>query len=223
MSCKPGANALNPIPKRPKEKNHTSAAMTINNASSAPVFATGTEALKTFGIPQSDLCKATGLSRSAISRICVHGEWPAFGAGPALEQIDAYLVRRGLTHNQQRNVMQALHKKLAPEVSNTPGAVPQVPTTETEEETMLLRHIRFTAKACEHFRIVRDPFIDELQSADDVFITDGIREVRAALRQTAKYGGMLAVVGEVGSGKSILRRDLHEWINRDGESIAVVE
>ena len=88
---------------------------------------------------------------------------------------------------------------------------------------MLLRHLRFSAKACEHFKIVRDPFIDELQNADDVFITDGIREVRAALRQTAKYGGMLAVVGEVGSGKSILRRDLHEWVNREGEPIIVVE
>lgn len=115
-------------------------------------------------------------------------------------------------------------KKLAPEVSTTPEAVPVVPTNETEkEDTMLLRHLRFSPKACDHFKITRDPFIDELQCADDVFITDSIRDVRAALRQTAKYGGMLAVVGEVGSGKSILRRDLHDWINHEGESIIVVE
>jgi type II secretory pathway predicted ATPase ExeA len=225
MSRKPGANASKPLPKPPKDQNHTSAAMTTQNAASAPVFATGTEALKTFGIPQRDLCKATGLSLSAINRICVHGEWPAFGAGPALEQIDAYLVRRGLTHNQQRNVLQALHKnKLAPVISNTTEAVPLSPETETaKEEPMLLRHLRLSRQACDHFKIIRDPFVDELHGMDDVFITDGIRDVRAALRQTAKFGGMLAVVGEVGSGKSILRRDLHEWINQGNEPITVIE
>lgn len=88
---------------------------------------------------------------------------------------------------------------------------------------MLLRHLRLSPKACQHFKITRDPFVDELQCSDDVFITDSIREVRAAMRQTAKYGGMLAVVGEVGSGKSILHRDLHEWVNQGDEAITIVE
>jgi len=114
--------------------------------------------------------------------------------------------------------------KLAPEASDTPEAVPVAPTeTETKEDPMLLRHLRLSPKACQHFKIIRDPFVDELQNEDDVFITDSIREVRAALRQTAKYGGMLAVVGEVGSGKSILRRDLHEWVNQGDEPITIVE
>ena len=144
---------------------------------------------------------------------------------------DLDIARTSASARQHRRAMSQfyadqprIYKKLAPEVSDTTEAVPVSPANETEkEDPMLLRHQRLSQKACDHFKISRDPFVDELQSADDVFVTDSIREVRAAMRQTAKYGGMLAVVGDVGSGKSILRRDLHEWIHHEGEPITIVE
>lgn len=225
MSHKPGANASNPFPKRSKDQNHTSAAMTTHNAASAPAFATGTEALKTFGIPQSDLCKATGLSRSAISRICVHGEWPAFGAGPALDQIDAYLVRRGLTHNQQRNVMQALHKsKLAPEVLNTPEAVPVVPSNETEkEEPMLLPKQTLSADARKKFGLFTNPFDGEVTSDAEMFVNGEIRFVRESAWQAAIGGRFVAIVGESGAGKTTMLDDLKEKILKEHKPLVFIE
>lgn len=43
------------------------------------------------------------------------------------------------------------------------------------------------------------------------------------MRQTAKHGGFLAVVGESGAGKSTLRRDLAEWISREHQQIITIE
>lgn len=87
---------------------------------------------------------------------------------------------------------------------------------------MLLRKHTLTSHARQHFKIVRDPFTDEMESDADVFLSDDIRYVRASLRQTAKHGGMLAVVAESGGGKSTLVQDLQEWINTAGEPITLV-
>lgn len=88
---------------------------------------------------------------------------------------------------------------------------------------MLLRKHTISRAAREHFRITRDPFTDEMTEQDDVFISDDIRYVRAAMRQTAGHGGMLAVVAESGAGKSTLRQDLIDWINAAQEPITVIE
>ena len=47
--------------------------------------------------------------------------------------------------------------------------------------------------------------------------------MRESLRQTAKHGGFIAVVGESGAGKSTLRRDLAEWIHRENEPVILIE
>ena len=92
-----------------------------------------------------------------------------------------------------------------------------------EDPFMLLRKHTINREARAHFKIPRDPFTDEMVSEADVFISDEIRYVRAAMRQTAKHGGMLAVVAESGGGKSTLRQDLAEWINTSSEPITVIE
>lgn len=88
---------------------------------------------------------------------------------------------------------------------------------------MLLRHSRFTREARAHFRIARDPFVEEMENDGDVFLTDDIRYVRAAMRQTAKHGGMLAVIAESGGGKSTLRHDLLHWVETSGEPITTIQ
>lgn len=197
--------------------------MTANSLPKAPAFETGTEALKQFGIPQTDLCRATGLSKAAISRICVHSVWPAFGADRALVDIGAYLVRRGLTPTQTSNVLHALQKKLAPTSLHLAEAVPQVPVIETEkEDTMLLQNQALTPEARQHFCLPRNPFVDDVQSPDDVYQSPSVRYVRAALMDCANHHGFVAVVGESGAGKSTLAEDLEERIKADKRDVLVV-
>jgi type II secretory pathway predicted ATPase ExeA len=80
-----------------------------------------------------------------------------------------------------------------------------------------------TARAKKHFHIFKDPFINDVQNADDVFLSAEQRYIREAMFTTAKHGGFLAVVGESGSGKTTLRRDLIDRIERESHPIAVVQ
>lgn len=58
---------------------------------------------------------------------------------------------------------------------------------------------------------------------EDVFKSNEIRYVREAFLHTAKHGGFMSIVGESGSGKSTLRRDLVDRINRNNDSVLIIE
>lgn len=88
---------------------------------------------------------------------------------------------------------------------------------------MLLRKQTLTPAARKHFGLFRDPFADDLQSHEDVFLSDDVRYVRETLWHTARHGGFVAVVGESGAGKSTLRRDLIDRIARENQQIVVIE
>ena len=88
---------------------------------------------------------------------------------------------------------------------------------------MLLRKATLTQAARRHFGLPRDPFNDEINSADDVYLTPDVRYVREAMFQTACHGGFVAVVGESGAGKSTLREDLQDRIMREGKQIVMIE
>jgi len=90
------------------------------------------------------------------------------------------------------------------------------------ENIMLLRKQALTPKTRQMFGLIRDPFA-EVRNADEVFANAEFRYVRESLRQTAKHGGFLAVVGESGAGKSTLRRDLAQWANDDEPSVTIIE
>ncbi|CTR34994.1 ExeA-like protein [Escherichia coli] len=47
--------------------------------------------------------------------------------------------------------------------------------------------------------------------------------MREALYQTARHGGFIAVVGESGAGKTTLRRDLADRINRENAPVILIE
>ncbi len=114
-------------------------------------------------------------------------------------------------------------QKLAPEVSHTPEAVPSTPTaTEEKEDPMLLQNQALSAEARQHFKLPRNPFVDDVQSPDDVFQSPSVRYVRAALLDCAQHHGFVAVVGESGAGKSTLAEDLEERIKMDKRNVLVV-
>jgi len=181
-----------------------------------------------FGISQTDLCRATGMSRSAMSRMVAHGEWPARGAQMARQKFDAYLVARGLTQKQltacRAALVMASKKKLATVSSYLTVAAPEVPKpTETpEEETMLLQNEALSPEARKHFALPRNPFLDDIQSPDDVHQSTSVRYVRATLTDCANHHGFVAVVGESGAGKSTLAEDLEERIKADKRDIVII-
>lgn len=73
-----------------------------------------------------------------------------------------------------------------------------------------------------HFKLFRDPFVDDVAGPDDVFLSEDQRYVLEAMMQTAKAGGITAIIGESGSGKTTLRKLFQNRIARDGQAIRVI-
>ena len=180
--------------------------------------------LRSLGIPQSDLCRATGLSRSAVGRICADGVWPAFGADQVFKKIETYLQTRSLTDDQLLAVRASLQSKSASARSHRAKAISEAPTieTETKEEPMLLQNQALTPEARKHFKLPCNPFIDDVQSPDDVFQRPSVRYVRATLLDAAQHHGFVAIVGESGAGKTTLAEDLEERIKADKREVLVI-
>ena len=115
-------------------------------------------------------------------------------------------------------------KKLAPVVLNTPEAVPSVPVNETEkEDTMLLQNHMLEIEALDHFKLDRNPFVDDINTRADVFASPGTRRVRAAMLNAATGHGFVAIVGESGSGKTTLRKELEERIRLEKLPIRIIK
>ena len=76
-------------------------------------------------------------------------------------------------------------------------------------------------EALKHFKVFRNPFIDDIQKDADIYMSDEHRYIEAAMLDAARHGGFLAVIGEVGSGKSVMRRKVVEQLRRDGDTLVI--
>ncbi|MHB1053493.1 MAG: ExeA family protein [Thiobacillus sp.] len=80
-----------------------------------------------------------------------------------------------------------------------------------------------TPQAKKQFSLFRDPFTDDVQGPEDVFLSTDQRYIREVLFATARHGGFVAVAGESGSGKTTLRRDMLDRIQREGLPVVAVQ
>lgn len=117
------------------------------------------------------------------------------------------------------------HKKVTPPSCNPAGSSPGAPeTTATlEEDAMLLRNENLSPKARKHFGLPRNPFVDDIQSREDVLLTQHSRYVRAAMLDAARNHGFTAIIGQSGSGKSTLREELEERIRDESLPIVLIK
>lgn len=88
---------------------------------------------------------------------------------------------------------------------------------------MLLPKHSLTPATCRHFGLLVDPFSNELHSAQDVFLSPGLRYVRESLWQHVRHGGLLALVGESGSGKSTALGALRERLREEERDCVLIE
>lgn len=149
-----------------------------------------------------------GCSKTALVNAVVHGKWPKKDAALLREKLKQFFETNGAD---------------IPAGLRNPETAPATHPKESEDDTMLLRKATLTQAAKQHFGLFKDPFNDEINSADDVFLTPDVRYVREAMFQTACHGGFVAVVGESGAGKSTLREDLQDSIMREGRQIIMIE
>lgn len=181
--------------------------------------------LNDLGLSQRDVARAMRMSQPTVNRI-VNGRWPAKGAAQARSALDALLRAKGATPAQLMALYaSAAPKEVGPGVQQHTEAVPAHranPETLEQEVPMLLQFAALSPQARDHFGLPRNPFVDDVQTPDDVYQTPAVRYVRRALLDCALHHGFMAVVGESGAGKSTLAKDLEERIFAEGRDIAIV-
>ena len=172
--------------------------------------------LKEARIPQAAVARAVAVSEATLAQIVNHNEWPRTSPEEVRQRLALYLESKGIDTAKSFDAAQGA---VTPRTAGTTDK-----TNLSEEENMLLKKQVLFPATKKAFGLFRDPFADEaMQGADDVFTTPDIRYVREALFQTARHGGFLAVIGESGAGKTTLRRDLIERVNRENAPVIVIE
>lgn len=179
---------------------------------------------------QTDMCEAVHqfngrpLSKAAAGLLANWGTWPKQTPRHSIvEQTVAWLIRHGVPPAKAATAFE-IDDEQAERGSPVIGAphrstdAPEVKDPNHIEPEML------TAQAKRAFSLFRDPFIDDVQGPDDLYLSADQRYVREAMFQAARQGGwLMAVVGESGSGKSTLRRETIDRINREALPVTVIQ
>jgi len=173
------------------------------------------------GISQASLARDVGVSPATMAQLLNHEQWPSTPTRSDLQQsIDVALMRMGLA-GPFNALYEAVSTAPTAETANE-NADNATPTLTEEVADMLLRKQTLSPQAKKQFGLFRDPFTDDVQDPEDLFLPPDARAVREHLWSTAKFGGFLAIIGESGAGKSTLREDLEERILRENASIVVM-
>ena len=169
------------------------------------------------------------LSRSAFTLLLNRGWRPSHTPWPQItEAIETFLLDRGVSPEEVAEIWEEdsvrhhstkpLNTRLGEDRSSRrKHAEDNANAIEIEREML-------SAQARRHFSLFRDPFVDDVQGPDDLFMSADQRYVREAMFQAAKSGGwFIAVVGESGSGKTTLRRETIDRINREHVPAVVIQ
>lgn len=110
------------------------------------------------------------------------------------QHLRAFLERRGKTADEARA-----------EVEQIFG--------ETEEE-MIAPRATLPDEVQRHFGLKRDPFTGDPRSKAEVFTTPQLDRVAAKVEDAINYEGFIVVSGEIGSGKTLLKRRVIDTVAR---------
>jgi type II secretory pathway predicted ATPase ExeA len=185
-------------------------------------------------ITQGEIAEATGLARSSINSVFNKGYIPssipdfrenvervvrnsakagAWLLGHGLTMADIWLPAGEALKGKHPAGMVRRQQEGQRRQAIIPGD-PDIITIQWEVEMI-------TDEARRHFKLFRNPFIDDIQKDTDIYMSEEHRYIEAAMVDAAKHGGFLAVIGEVGSGKSVMRRKVVETLKRDGDTLVI--
>lgn len=177
--------------------------------------------LADLGQRQIALAQHLSVSSAAVSLLINHKQWPrTLDAADLRMRIEGFLKENGANDFAVNTAFEEAEPGRAN--AQTPAIPTKKPKDDQECETMLLRKQVLLPETKRAFGIFRDPF-EDLQSAEDMYVSPDIRYIRESMYQAARHDGFLAIVGESGAGKSTLRRDLINRLQAEGAPVAVIE
>lgn len=175
--------------------------------------------------------KDVPLSRSSVNQILNHSYFPkSLPVENFKAQIEAVLAKRGIPAVELATIWEPEgsdeYKGVFPVGSHVGKPAPKPPgfraAKRPEPDFKPLEIQMLSPQAKRHFNLFRDPFQNDVNSPDDVFLSDAQRYVVEAMIQTALIGGITAVVAESGAGKSTLRKLLQFRISAERQQIRLI-
>ena len=79
-----------------------------------------------------------------------------------------------------------------------------------------------TLKTFKKFGLAADPFSGDVVKAEDVYLTEDTQFIAEYILQSAKAGGMVALIGESGSGKTTIRRYAIDRMAAEGQKVRII-
>ncbi len=148
----------------------------------------------------------SSLSKSSFGRL-LNGEYTAAQLAeikPALlDGLTAYLQSAGVEAAQAVELL-------------SPVFPQEVFANMNTSRVFLPRHVQ------QHFGLSRDPFAADPQRRNEVFTTPKLDLVADQVMDAILYQGFLAVIGEIGSGKTLLKKRVVEEANKSNVRIKLV-
>ena len=190
-------------------------------------------------LSQADLAEAIAarvgrsVSRATMNLCLNRGQIPPTIAGfrKALEEVlrenhraTSWLLDRGLPIDQVwRSLGQDLRLKMPAGHGrrSQQRKGPALAAGNPETITIAWEVEMIQQEALKHFKLFRNPFIDDIQKDADIYMSDEHRYIEAAMLDAARHAGFLAVIGEVGSGKSVMRRKVVEALKKDSDTLVI--
>lgn len=180
-------------------------------------------------INQGDLAAHVGLARTTVNLVLNRGYIPTT-IHDFRSKIETYLqsqprVNEWLIHEGYRinDIWQPLGKKMHRAHPRNTWTRKTAIVAGDPTEVLSMEVEMLTQEARKHFKLFRDPFPGNggVDKDSDIFMSDEHRYLEAIMLDAAKHGGLLAIIGQVGSGKSTIRKKVCEALKREGGVLVV--
>ena len=165
------------------------------------------------------------MSPAGLSQILRHGSWPKntdseLITTPINEWLSEFATADEISEAWKERVKPTFSTKTKKEcrAEQTAHLKQQKPTFNDLLEPEMLN-----PKTMRHFGLTRHPFENEIRAEHDLYMSQQQVDVRESMVQASLGGSILAVIGEVGAGKTEIRKGYLEYIRRAHPEIMVIE
>lgn len=165
--------------------------------------------LRKFEISQAEVARHCQISEAAFSQIVNHNIWPKKSKRNAIEEKIILLLKNRKINHSNLFIIEP-NKKSGKNIYLE------------KDEIMFLRKQKISHTASKLFSLKEDSF-GELKSQQEIWTSSSIRRAREHMFSTATNGGFLAVIGESGSGKSSIRKDMEARIANENHPIILAK
>lgn len=184
------------------------------------------------GIKLAHAAKDAALSAGAFNKLVNLGQWP-MDAQKRSAVIESLFKTFDDVGAASKAVERAIEASLKEQSDQHQGAgrsadrasanARDIPTIKVKDARMLPPKQQLSDAARRTFGLARNPFVADIDTAQDIFKTAQIRYISESLWQAAKHASFVAVVGESGSGKTTLLSEFKDRVYREAKSCTVIE